>query len=183
MKKLTDISCFLLFFVLISGAATSVQAGAYEIRNVLVNYKKPTKKRLLWAAKDAPDQLINLATDRNESKLLRVKAIESLVLFKNNAIFQTLRVMIFDSLEPNEVRAAAMRNIGLFHDRNVVGILKQFILSKKRLFRLNAVRGLAVLGTFKACSVIRAALTRETDLNIKIVMDRLYSRCNKGGAK
>lgn len=186
MRKILQVLLFLCFVSPIAGTSMPAQAMApyvYQIRAFLLKHKKPTKKRLLLVSPKASANLVDLTTDRKQSNLVRVRAISALVLFKNESVFRVLRSMIFDPLETNKVRGAAMTNIGVFHGHHVVGILRQFILSKTRMFRLSAARGLAKLDTYESCAVLRAALVRETNLDAKMVLDRLYGQCVKGGKK
>jgi len=187
MKKFMDFVPVLLCVFLVTGTAIPLTAKVspyvYHVRKLLQKNDKPSKSRLLWVSQNAPKILLDLATDRKESNLVRTRAIRALMLFKTYGIFKVLRAMIFDPLEPKKVRAAAMSNIGGFHGRHVVGILKQFILSPTDIFRVSAATGLAKLSTHQACAVIRAALIKETDLETKMGLDNLYEKCIKRGGK
>ena len=169
----------------ISWAKHEVDPHLYQIRRVLVKDANPTKKRLLWFSKKARENLVNLATDRKESKLVRTRAILALRYFATPGTFRVLRTMTFDPNEPAAVRGAAMDVLGVFSDPGVVGILKQFVLSGNPVFRLNAARGLARNGSPEACAAIQQALVRERDLDIKMKLDHLSQVCGKqkGGGK
>ena len=152
-----------------------------QVRQQLLRYEKPTKKQLLWASKEAKKHLIDLATDRRESVLVRVKAVKALYLFKDEDTYRVLRGLVFDPLEPRKVRGAAMQTIGFFKNWPVLRILKQFVLGHDRLFRLSAAQGLDRVGSPEACNILMDAMAREEDLDTKVRLNMLYDRCIKGG--
>ena len=151
----------------------------YQVREALQKHKSITKRQLLWISANARENLVNLASDRKESKVVRTRAIHALRYFTNKGTFRVLRTMIFDPIEPAAVRAAAMETLGYFNDPGVVGILKQFLLSAEPKFRLNAARGLAKQGSKEACSAILQALAKETVLSVKLKLDALSQECSK----
>ena len=155
----------------------------FQVREALKKHRTLTKRQLLWISKHARTNLVNLATDRKETNLIRVRAIRALGLFADKGTFRVLRAMVFDPVEPREIRAASMEALGVFRDPGVVGILKQFLLSETPEFRLNAARGLAKNGSKDACSAILQALAKERILDLKLKLDALSQAClkHKGG--
>ena len=148
-----------------------------QVKSELLKHKHSTKKRLLWVSGHARKNLINLATNRRETNTVRVRAIQALAGFQDKGTFRVLRELIFNPIEPRPVRAAAMEVLGEFHNTQVVGILKQFVLSDNPDFRLNAARGLERQGSEEACGILLQALSREQDLTIKEGLDRLFNMC------
>lgn len=119
--------------------------------------------------------------DRNESKNVRLTALDSLKQLRSESLLQLLRNALKDKTEVLQIRAYAARSLAEAKDHQSIALLTDAAQDKKEVFELRkeAIAALGVMGNSKAAKPLIGLLnSSDVDLRREAVrsLERLRDR-------
>ncbi len=136
----------------------------------------PKRVEIEQALGNRPERLALLADDEGRSLVIRQRAIETMALYRHDALRQCLERTIRSSKQPLALRRAAIGSLAKVAPTKAVPVFEKMLDESNVYLRSSVLHELVGLGTPEARTVLTERLERETNRHLQ---DMIRTALNK----
>ena len=136
----------------------------------------PKRVEIEQALGNRPERLALLAEDESRSLVIRQRAIETMALYRHDALRQCLERTLRSSKQPLALRRAAIGSLAKVAPIEAVPVFEKMLDESNIYLRSSVLHELVDLGTPEARTVLTERLERETNRHLQDVIRTALSK-------